>query len=239
MRLKRKLQIRDYINIVAILILIGLLVLIGRAYLDTFGEMNSGDLLSSAENLRDYILSFGKAGLLVMISLHALHVVITIIPSGIIQFAGGMIYGMGFGMISGLVGIPIGTAVSFYLSRFFGRRLVTLLVSKKNIDKLEGLISSNTSAIVLLMIFILPLPKDILAYFVGLTNMKASKFFLISAVGRLPGMLMATYLGAHIFDRNYVLIVSVVVICSIFTLLVFIFNNRILILVKKRAGYFK
>ena len=233
MKLKRKPQMRDYLNIAAILILIGLFIWIGIAYSNTIGEMKTGDLLSTAENLRDYILSFGNAGILVIILLHILQVVVSAIPSVLVQFAGGLIYGMGIGMITGLIGIPIGTAISFYLSRFLGKRVVTLFVSEKDIDKIEALVSSNTSALVLLILFILPTPKDFLAYFVGLTNMKAFKFFLISAVGRLPGMLMATYLGAHIFDRNYVLIVSVVVFCSIFTLLVFIYKNKILSLISK------
>lgn len=232
--MKRKPEKRDWLNIILILILVGLFIWIGTNYVKTFGEVNTGDLLSSAKNLQQFILSYGNAGLLVMVFFHMLHVILSFIPSVIVQFVGGLIFGMPAGMITGIIGIAIGTAVSFYLSRFLGRRVVTLFVSEKNISKLEGLLSSNTSAIVLLLLFILPTPKDFFAYFIGLTNMKASKFFLISAIGRLPGMIVATYLGAHVFDRNYVLLISIVVASSILCLLLVIFKDKILGFATKR-----
>ena len=53
--------------------------------------------------------------------------------------------------------------------------------------------------------------------------MKASKFFLIFAVGRLPGMFVASYLGSHILDRNYALLAVVTVVCCVsFCLCIFI-----------------
>ncbi|MDR0499241.1 MAG: VTT domain-containing protein [Holophagales bacterium] len=227
MKLKRKLKMMDWLNIVIILILIGFFLWVGMSYIEKFGKANSNDMLSFSENLRQYIISYGNIGLLITILMHSLHVIISFIPSVIVQFTGGLIYGMGWGMLSGFIGIPIGTAISFYISRFLGRRVIKLFVSDKTIDKMDNLISNDMSAIVLLILFILPTPKDFFAYFVGLTNMKALNFFLISIIGRLPGMLVATYLGAHVFNRNYMLIVSIAIVCSILSFLLFIFKNRI------------
>jgi len=228
MKLKRKLEVIDLINIAVIIILIGLFLWTGINLKEKFRGIDNDDTLSFVENLRVFITSYGHIGILITILLHALHVVISFIPSVIVQFVGGLIYGMGWGMLTGLIGIPIGTAVSFYISRFFGRRAVTLFFSEKTINKLDRLISNDMSSIVLLVLFILPTPKDFFAYFVGLTNMKALKFFLISIIGRLPGMLMATYFGAHVFNRNYPLIITIALICSVLSLLLFIFKNRIL-----------
>lgn len=228
MTFKRKLEKRDRLNIAVILILAGIFVWIGIEYTKMFGEIKGGDLISSAENLRQFILSYGNAGIIVTVFIHALHVIISFIPSALVQFVGGMIYGMGGGMLVGLIGIPIGTAISFYISRIFGRQVVTLFVSEKNMNKLGGVVSSDTSAMVLLFLFIIPSPKDFFAYFIGLTNMKASKFFIISFIGRLPGMIITTYFGAHVFDRNYALIISAAVICGIVSLIVYIFKDKIL-----------
>jgi len=227
MKLKRKPEIIDWINIAVIIIFIGLFLWIGINFREKFRGIDNKDSLSFVENLRLFITSYGHIGILVTILLHSLHVVISFVPSVIVQFVGGLIYGMGWGMLTGLIGIPIGTAVSFYISRFFGRRAVSLFLSEKTIDKLDKIISNDTSSIVLLILFILPTPKDFFAYFVGLTNMKAPKFFLISIIGRLPGMLVATYFGAHVFDRNYLFIIGIALICSIFSLLLFIFKNKI------------
>ena len=43
-------------------------------------------------------------------------------------------------------------------------------------------------------------PKDLLTYFVGLTDMKLGTFLLISLVGRLPSVLSST-VGGHLLDQ--------------------------------------
>jgi uncharacterized membrane protein YdjX (TVP38/TMEM64 family) len=186
------------------------------------------DWVTAGENLQNMLLAYGNLGLLIMTLLHTLHAVIAFIPAAIIQFVGGMIYGTTLGVLTCLIGIPIGTAIAFYLSRHLGKRVVTLFVSPKNIARLEKLFTGNTSVLVLLILFLLPTPKDFFAYFVGLTNMKAAKFFLISFVGRLPGILVSTYLGAHIFDKNYALIISVIVLTSAVSLLCYVFKDKII-----------
>jgi len=228
MKLKRKISARDWISIVSILALLALFWWIGRSYIHTFGQVNTGDLASSAGNLREFILGYGSAGIAVLTCLHIIQVIISVIPSVIVQFVGGMIYGMPIGMVTSIVGISIGTAISFGLSRLLGRRIVTLFVSEKSLEKIEKLMSSNTSTFTLLMLFVLPTPKDFIAYIVGLTDMKASKLLIISAVGRLPGQIIATYLGEHILERDYVLLGIVIGVCVVFTVLFFVFRVRIL-----------
>lgn len=226
-------EARDWLHIVTILLLIGLFAYIGREYGQAFGPLKGGGLLASVENLRLFILSYGHWGLIIMVGLHTLHVIVSIIPSVLVQFTGGFIYGMGLGMLSGLIGIALGTACSFYLSRLLGRRVVTLFVSAQNLRKLDSLAISNRAALVLLLLFILPVPKDFIAYFAGLTNIRASRFFFISAAGRLPGMLIATYLGSHVLDRNYLLLGLVTAICSVVSLLSFIYREKIFGLASK------
>lgn len=84
------------------------------------------------------------------------------------------------------------------------------------------------------MLFILPTPKDFFSYFMGLTNIKTWKYFAISALGRLPGMFVTTYMGAHILDRNYVLLACSVAFMSVVMILLVLFNNKIMALLKKK-----
>ncbi|MCL1803805.1 MAG: VTT domain-containing protein [Eubacteriaceae bacterium] len=233
MKLKRKPDITDYINIVVILLLTALSIWLGIGYTRMFGKADMKDPVGSAENLRDFVLSFGSTGFAVVVLLHIIQVVVSYIPSVLVQFVGGMIYGVPVGMLTSLIGIPLGTAIAFYLARILGRKILTLFVSQKNIDKMESIFTSDTSSIVLLILFVLPTPKDFIAYFVGLTNMKASKFFLISVIGRLPGMLIATYLGAHIFERNYAFIAAVVLLCAIFTAVVYRYKDNVISFLSK------
>ena len=227
-QLKRKFELMDAINITVLLLLAALFVWLGMRYIQMFGSFDMKDMAGSAAQLREFIQGYGHAGVLLLVLLHVMQVIVSFIPSVMAQFIGGMLYGMSIGMITGLVGIFIGTVSSFYLSRKLGRRVVTLLVSEKNMRKLEDLLSHNISFVVLFILFVLPTPKDLFAYFIGLTNMKASRFFLIAMVGRLPGMLIATYLGAHIFDENYVLIIVVSALACAVSLVLVLNRNRIM-----------
>lgn len=225
--LKRKPDARDWINITVIIMLLCLFVWVSLNYSKWFGTFDVNDLTGSTEKMQQFILSFGQVGLLLLVLMHLVQVVISIIPSVLVQFVGALIFGTFAGMVTGIVGIALGTAISFYLSRFLGRRILTLFVSDKNIERLEGMVSGNMSTLALLVLFMLPTPKDFFAYFVGLTNMKASRFFIISAVGRLPGMLIASYIGAHVFEFQPWVIITIAVVGSLLFLGLIIFKNKL------------
>jgi len=237
MRLKRKLEKRDIVNVTAFLLFAAFIVFLGMEYMKVYGEIKGDSMLATAENLRQYLLSYGNAGLWIMTSLHALHVIVAFIPAALIQFAGSAIYGMTVGMLIGVVGMAVGTAITFYISRFLGKRMVTLFVGEKHLGKLEDKLSGGVSAVMLLFLFIIPFPKDFIAYFMGFTNIKASKFFLISAVGRLPGMLITSYLGAHVIGGEYKALMAVTGACGLLMALLFIYKNRIWeFMSRKRRG---
>ena len=208
-------------------------IFIAIEYAKRFGEIRGVDIISSAENIKDFILSYGGAGKMIVLLMQMLHVIISVIPGAVVQFAAGITYGMIWAMILGILGNLIGTVIAFYISRILGRRVVTLFVSEKKMIKIEKLLSNDKSAAALWILFIVPFPKDILAYFIGLTNMKASKFFLISTIGRLPGMFVSTYLGMTLLSGNYALIITASVLCGIVFLLLYIFKNRILKFISK------
>ena len=217
-KLRRKIEARDWLHIAGILLMIGLFAWVAVIYTRAMRNIGGGSLLETAQAMKDEILGYNKAaGLTILVALQVLQVVISFIPAAAVQFASGMIYGMGWGMITGIIGTAIGTAVSFYLARLLGRRVITLFLSEKTIAKVEETLAGTTSAFVLLILFILPSPKDVFSYFIGLTHMKAWKYFLISAVGRLPGMFITTYMGLRVLEKaNF----GVVAVCGILLLAV-------------------
>jgi len=240
--LKRKIEPPDIVRMAGIAVLLALLVWGGIFYTRTFlhagGDAGGflDNMLASAEVLKTFIATDRPViGLAVMMFLQIMPVIVSAVPSSVTSFVGGMIYGVWGGMLVSIAGAAIGTAVSFYLARLLGRRVLTLFVSEKNIAKMEGLVDGETSALVLMALYALPTPKDFFAYFIGLTNMRASKLFLISAVGRVPGMLAATYLGANILERNYLPLVLCLVFIAAVGVLLVIFRSRIFALLNKKA----
>jgi len=248
--LKRKIEAGDIIRMAGILIFTGLSVWLVVLFTRYFQEYTSGaaltgnllekgmqyldNLMGSAENLaNDLANTYGGYTVFVLTFLQFLQVVISAIPAAITSFASGMIYGVWGGLLISMVGTAIGTALTFYLTRLLGRRVLTLFISRKNIDKMEGFMDADTSALVMLILFIVPSPKDFFPFFVGLTNMKAWKFFLISAVGRIPGMFITAYLGATVANRNWGLLVGMTIFAVVLSASFVIFNKKIMALMGK------
>lgn len=136
--LKRKVEPSDWVRIAVLLVVFGLLVWGAVKYLRYFGRFNTGDLVESGQLLKQFItVDYPRSGLLIMMFLEMLHVVLSFIPAGLIAFASGMIYGTGWGMVINIVGTAMGTAISFYLSRLLGRKVVTLFVKDKDMKRWE------------------------------------------------------------------------------------------------------
>ena len=234
MKFKRKIEKSDIVSIAIIILLVTLFIVAGIQYAGIF-KIGDGGINEAAENLKALILSFGEAGVVVFTLMHALQVVIAAIPAAVVQFVGGVIYGTFWGVIITEIGVAVGTAVAFCLSRSLGRRVITLFVSEKALSKAEKLVSTQTSDIVLFALFIVPgFPKDILAYLLGLTNAKATKFFLISAAGRIPGIFVSTYLGANILEINHALIIAISAATALIFILMYVYRNKIIAFVSKK-----
>jgi len=96
------------------------LLIIGYIYPLTF--------FSSQETIRDFVNQFGILSPLVFIVLQILQVVITPFSHYAVSFAGGFIFGTWQGFIYNWIGRVIGTAIAFYLGRYFGRKIIKHVV---------------------------------------------------------------------------------------------------------------
>jgi uncharacterized membrane protein YdjX (TVP38/TMEM64 family) len=228
MRLKRKFNKKDAATLVIILLLLCLLTFLSVRYYQLYDELKGDGIIETAANFRDYLRSFGRPGIAVLILLHIFQTAVAFIPASFVQFAAGMLYGILPAMVIGAVGVAAGTCVTFTLSRKLGRDFATLFISEKTMEQLEGLMDKNASALILLILFIIPFPKDVLPIFVGLTRMPAAKLYVISALGRLPGMFVASYLGANALSRNYVLLITVFAVCVASAIAAYFLRNKLI-----------
>ena len=253
--LKRKIDAGDIIRIAGLFVFLGLIIWMSILFARYFGAYTANsepsgkffenllsgkyldNLMGSAESLsHDLSGRYGAYTVLVLTFLQFLQVVISAVPAAITSFASGMIYGVWGGLLISMAGTALGTALTFYLTRLLGRRVLTLFISKKNIEKMEGFIDADSSVLVLFVLFIIPSPKDFFPFFVGLTNMKAWKFFLISAIGRIPGMFLTAYLGATVANRNWGLLVGVTIFSIVISAMFVVFNKKIMVLLNRKKA---
>jgi len=185
--------------------------------------------------LKGVIKSFGPYSPLAFISLHILHAVIPPLPGEAIEFLGGYLFGVYGGMLYSMIGLIVGSWLSFSIARIFGRRVVERFISPE-LRKKFAYLSAHEGVIVSFLLFLIPgFPKVALCYILGLTPMGLGIFLIISTIGRIPGTLLATLQGAKAFDQQYVTLLILLGISALIILVFYIYHENIHQWIKKRS----
>ena len=138
---------------------------------------------------------WGKWTPLITIVLHAAQVILAPIPGQALDLVNGYLFGPWLGTVYSMMGIMLGSAFVMWLSRRFGRPLVERFVDPRTLDKLDG-VTEQRGELVIFLIFLVPfLPDDALCFLAGLTNITLPKLVLLAAVGRFPGVFVASWVG--------------------------------------------
>lgn len=158
----------------------------------------------SREDFRDYVRSFGALAPAVMLGLQILQVFIALIPGELVESAAGFILGPWLGTLVCYLGIALASALILTLTRRYGVKLVEVFISREKINELRFLSTEQKrNALIFLLFFIPGTPKDLLTYFVGLTDIKLGTFLLLSMVARIPSVLTSTFGGHLLGEARY------------------------------------
>lgn len=158
----------------------------------------------SEEGLRDYIRSFGAASWLVFLALQFLQVLIALIPGELLESVAGFAFGPLWGTVLCYVGVALASTLVFVLTRRFGVKLVEVFTSREKINQLLFLNTEKKRNLLIFLLFFIPgTPKDLLTYFVGLTEIRLGEFLLISLVARIPSVVSSTFGGHLLGEGNY------------------------------------
>lgn len=174
----------------------------------------------SQEGLRDYIQSFGAAGWIVFLVLQILQVFIALIPGELLESVAGFVFGPVFGTLLCYAGVAIASSLVFVLTRKFGVKLVEVFISREKINQLRFLNTEKKRDLLIFMAFFIPgTPKDLLTYFVGLTEIRLGAFLAISLVARIPSVVTSTFGGHLLGEGEYVLAIVIYALTAVISLL--------------------
>ena len=179
----------------------------------------------SQDAFRDYIQSFGVLGWLVLLGLQFLQVFIALIPGELLESAAGYAFGPLVGTLICFMGVAAASSLVFLLTRKFGVKLVEVFISREKINQLRFINTERKRDMLVFLLFFIPgTPKDLLTYFVGLTDIKLSSFLTISLVARIPSVLSSTFGGHLLGEGRYggaILLYAIVGIVSLAGLLIY------------------
>ena len=188
----RKRKLLAGISIFVVLLLMVLLTLFVCRWLNSFSQ----------DDFRDYVRSFGVLAPLVMLVLQILQVFIALIPGEIVESAAGYVLGPWLGTAVCYLGICAASTLIFALTRRYGVKLVEVFISREKINELRFLnMEQKRNTLIFLLFFIPGTPKDLLTYFVGLTDIRLRTFLLLSMVARIPSVITSTF-GGHLLGQE-------------------------------------
>ena len=143
-------------------------------------------LLTSQERLQAAVAGCGAAGGLLFMAFQAVQVVVPVLPGGLGCLAGVLLFGPVTGFVYNYVGICIGSLMAFAVARHCGKPLLSLLFSKRVIDKYGKWTEENQrfARLFAVAIFLPVAPDDFLCYLAGTTEMTWRRFTAIILVGK-------------------------------------------------------
>lgn len=200
---KRK---RRIVSIVGLLIFFALSVAVAFPFIKFFRE---------PEAFQKWVDSFGMWGWLVCIGAMALQIIIAIIPGGAMEIGAGYAFGTMQATILCVIGSIIGCVIVFELSKALGIRFVEAFFSIEKIQNLKFLQNEKRRDILAFVIFLVPgMPKDLISYFMGLTNIKLSRWLIISTIARTPAIIVSAMGGQALGKGQYLAALIVLVVIS-------------------------
>ena len=182
----------------------------------------------SIEDVEDFIAGYGHLSGLVYIVFQIFQVVISVIPGEVFQVAAGYLFGPFWGVIYAIIGCLLGEAVAFGLARVLGQGFVRLFMSEEQFIKYQERLNSNKAYTLCFILYLIPgIPKDILCYVAGASEIKFLPFLIISMVGRLPGLIGSIVMGSLVDKGNYMLAAVILGIACVAAVLGFIYRNKL------------
>jgi len=168
-----------------------------------FGESLKA-IFTSADAIRNWVMQYGALAPLALFLLQVAQVIIAPLNNFLINFAGGYIFGPYMGFIYNYFGWVVGAIIVFWFTRYFGRRFVNLFISQEKLIGFDKIVEKGTYIIFLLLL--LPgAPDDFLVYIIGLSKtIKFRTFMWMILIGKIPGKIATSFLGAGVADHSSV-----------------------------------
>lgn len=170
----------------------------------------------SPKLIKKIILSYGKYSVFVFLGLQILQVIAFFIPGEVIQISGGYIYGAFIGGILSLLGITVGSAIVYAIANHYGKPLIKKIISEKHLTFFSKILKLGSLNYIVFLLYLIPgIPKDVLGYICGVSEISFKDFLIYSTLGRIPGIFISSYFGAKIYVGNKAILIVISVVMTI------------------------
>lgn len=163
--------------------------------------------------IREYLLSLGWKGPLLVILLMLVAIVFSPLPSAPIALAAGAVYGHFWGSLYVVCGALAGALVAFAISRYIRPKKLTLWLEQNRM--FQQYATQHRLMLAVCLTRLIPfLSFDLVSYAAGLTPLKLWRFTLATAVGIIPASFILAHMGSELstFEPARISIVLLVLV---------------------------
>lgn len=202
--LKQK-RIFTVISLILALIFSGVIaILVGKPMIEFVKE---------PDLFREFVKSYGLVSDIVFILMVVFQMIIAIIPGEPFEIAAGYAFGYIRGSIDCLIAFAVGGLIILLAVRKFGVKIVEVFFPIEKIRELKFLQNPKRLNVMTFVVFLIPgTPKDLLSYFIGLTDMKITVWLFITTVARIPSLITSILTGSALGNKKYEVAVIVLII---------------------------
>lgn len=159
----------------------------------------------SFDDVLAFLQQYHTESIFIYIGIQVLQIVISVIPGQAFQFAAGYLYGFIPGLLFSCIGAAVGTSISFYLAKLLGKDAIHLFFGEERMAYFLERLNSRRAYTIVFLLYVIPgLPKDVVSYAAGISEMKFKAFLILSLLGRIPGMAGSLLIGAFYMKQHYI-----------------------------------
>lgn len=181
------------------------------------------DNFRNLDAINAFLHQYQTASIFAYIGLQIMQIIISVLPGQALQFAAGYAYAFWLGYLYSIIGVALGTTITFYLAKLLGKNAICVIFGEEKLNEFVELLNSKRAYTIMFVIFLIPgIPKDILTYAAGISATRLKPFLLLSLVGRTPAMMGSIMMGSMFNKGSYtglIILASIAVIACIIGIL--------------------
>lgn len=161
--------------------------------------ISQSDYFRPGGGFGDLLSRVGLWGPILFILVQVSQVIYPIIPLGLTNVIGDLIFGHYWGFLLNTIGMIIGSSINFYIGGRYGPSVVRAFISDKDYDKYIRRMNDGKGFLKLLRVgFIAPIfPDDIFCMIAGMSDIPFRKFLGMVIAYRPASVFIYTYLTSN------------------------------------------
>jgi uncharacterized membrane protein YdjX (TVP38/TMEM64 family) len=148
--------------------------------------------------IKEYVVSYGSFGPIVLILFHIIQTVIFFIPGPFISIGGGYVFGVWLGTFYNIIGSTVGTMLTFFIARHVGQGYFLKWMDQREYRHIEKVLGEKGAKVVFFARLFPIFPNDVVTIAAGVSPINAKDFSIASFIGYIPTLYLENLFGEEL-----------------------------------------